>query len=265
MHFLQNFYDSYNIWRNLQSDWNKLIFENSSIISVKNISIKPTRIKSSINFNSSPIISIPPTNSSILLPTNILLFRDLSNFDLDRKISIPKVHGTFKQISIAWRTNRTRCSHVTWSRMYLVTLGTHTAGEVSRCKRIKSGSRSFECAHGVYASRSGCLVHRATTVDELRNSAASDRQRCSTALWPAGVRSKHRYLGRAFPPRCAYSRVLGSVRGDGHSIHRFRLRFQVNRSLRGRGRRRAVEPRKIRGSGSLNVFVKLFFSWLIFL
>lgn len=87
---------------------------------------------------------------------------------------------------------------------YLVT-DTHTRGEGGRgvdSVSDKSGSRSFEearCAHT--ACRRSALVHRATTVDELRNSAASDRQRCSTALWPAGVRSKHRYLGRAFPPR----------------------------------------------------------------
>lgn len=98
---------------------------------------------------------------------------------------------------------------------YLVT-DTHTRGEGGRgvdSVSDKSGSRSFEearCAHT--ACRRSALVHRATTVDELRNSAASDRQRCSTALWPASVRSKHRYLGRAFPPRCAYSRVLRSVR-----------------------------------------------------
>lgn len=129
---------------------------------------------------------------------------------------------------------------------------------VSRCKRIKSGSRSFECAHGCARS----LVHRATTVDELRNSAASDRQRCSTALWPAGVRSKHRYLGRAFPPRCAYSRVLCSVWGDGHSIHRFRLRFQVNR-LEGRGRRVAKDSRKliVKRVCQTLVFVANFCKW----
>lgn len=96
---------------------------------------------------------------------------------------------------------------------YLVT-DTHTReGRGIDSVSDKSGSRSFEearCAHT--ACRQSTLVHRATTVDELRNSAASDRQRCSTALWPAGVRSKHRYLGRAFPPRCAYSRVLRSVR-----------------------------------------------------
>lgn len=160
------------------------------------------------------------------------------------------------EISIVSRTNRTRCSHVTWS---CVSCHWHShGGGVSRCKRIKSGSRSFECAHGCARS----LVHRATTVDELRNSAASDRQRCSTALWPAGVRSKHRYLGRAFPPRCAYSRVLCSVWGDGHSIHRFRLRFQVNR-LEGRGRRVAKDSRKwiVKRVCQTLVFVANFCKW----